>query len=345
MGGRRGVGCDPAHHLIQSHLARSAVCKLPSAILFVDFKAAFYSVIRQGLFDHPMDATGFICAMHRLGIHPQQMQQLLADAEHDVAIQNLPPHATALLRDVLRSTCFESDGLSEVAVTNRGSRPGDPIGDIAFNLTMALILKDVSRTMRQTEAAWAGDPTPVSDFAVHGEPAAHSWAEVAYVDDLAILINAPSNELLISTAERSFSAIFTAAHKRGLELTYGGGKTELLLTWKGPHSRRFKEQVADQKNQWMIHVEDHDTVVALPVVLAYKHLGTWVRNDAKPLHAIRDRITAARKAWGPLCRPFFSKPGVAPRTKIQVFNALVMTRFLMISFQCSHLELALIGHA
>jgi hypothetical protein len=51
------------------------------------------------------------------------------------------------------------------------------------------------------------------------EPAAHSWAEVAYVDDLALLINAPDNEMLISTAEQSFKAIYVAARKRGLELT------------------------------------------------------------------------------------------------------------------------------
>ena len=328
MGGRKGVGCDSAHHLVQSHLARSAVCKLPSAILFVDFKAAFYSVIRQGLFDQPMDATGFVCAMHRLGVHPHQVQQLLIDAEQDVAIQNLPPHATALLQDVLRSTCFQIDGLAEVAVTTRGTRPGDPIGDIAFNLTMALILKDVSKEMRQTDASWAGDPTPVSDFMVSDAPAAHSWAEVAYVDDLAIMLNAPSNDLLIATAEKAFSAIYTAAQKRGLELTYGAGKTELLISWKGPQARRFKEQVAVQKNKWMIYVEDPEVLVALPVVMAYKHLGTWVHNDAKPLHAIRDRITAARKAWGPLCRPLFSKSGVSAKTKLQVFNALVMTRFL-----------------
>ena len=160
------------------------------------------------------------------------------------------------------------------------------------------------------------------------EPAAHSWAEVAYVDDLALLINAPDNEMLISTAEQSFKAIYVAARKRGLELTYGAGKTELLMTWKGSRSRSFKEKVACQHNQWMIHVEETDSLIALPVVLAYTHLGTWVHNDGKPLHAIRERITAARKAWGPLCKSFFGKHGVAPKTKIQVFNALVMTRFL-----------------
>ena len=328
MGGRQGVGCDSAHHLIQSHLARAAAHKLPSAILFVDFKAAFYSVIRQGLFEFPLDATGFVCAMHRLGVHPQQVQQLLEDAKHDVAIQNISPHATALLRDVLSATCFEIDGISEVAVTHRGTRPGDPIGDIAFNLTMALILKEVTGTMQKTSAVWAGDPTPVSDFTVTQEPAVHSWAEVAYVDDLALLINAPDNDILASTAEQSFKAVFDAARKRGLELTYGAGKTELLMSWRGPRSRFFKEQVASRHNQWIIHMDEPELLIALPVVLAYKHLGTWVHNDGKPLHAIRERITAARKAWGPLCKSFFGKHGVAPKTKIQVFNALVMTRFL-----------------
>ena len=338
MGGRKGVGCDSAHHLIQSHLARSSALKLPSAILFVDFKAAFYSVIGQGLFDHPMDATGFLCAMHRLGVHPQHVHQLLEDAKGDAAIQNLSPHATALVRDVLQSTCIEIDGIPEVAVSNRGTRPGDPIGDVAFNLTMAMILKEVSASMHQTHATWAGDPALVSDFSVTADPPAHSWAEIAYVDDLAILINAPSNDALISTTEDSFQAIYCAARKRGLELTYGAGKTALLTSWKGPRSRHFKEQVAAQANHWIVHVEETETLVSLPVVMAYKHLGTWVHNDGKMLHAVRDRITAARKAWGPLCRPFFSTQGVAPSTKIQVFNALVMTRFLFNAHTWSWLQ-------
>jgi hypothetical protein len=78
--------------------------------LFVDFRAAFYSVLRQGLFDKPMDDTGFLVAMHRLGIAPETVVKLLSDASTDVAIANMSPHALALLQDVLTATCFEVEG-------------------------------------------------------------------------------------------------------------------------------------------------------------------------------------------------------------------------------------------
>ena len=201
FGGRKGVGSDSAHHLVQSHLAQAALRKIPSAALFVDFRAAFYSVIRQGLFDQPLDETGFICAMSRLGVHPQQVSDLLAHAEVDVAVKNLTTHATSLLKDLLQFTCFEISGLSEVAVTTRGTRPGDPIGDAAFNLTMALILKDVTTAMRSTEAIWMGT-SPVTDFTISDDLPVSSWAEVAYVDDLALLLTAPDNERLVLLAEK-----------------------------------------------------------------------------------------------------------------------------------------------
>ena len=41
IGGRKGLGCDSAHHIIQAHVAYGQIHKHPSAILFVDFKSAF----------------------------------------------------------------------------------------------------------------------------------------------------------------------------------------------------------------------------------------------------------------------------------------------------------------
>lgn len=99
-----------------------------------------------------------------------------------------------------------------------------------------------------------------------------------------------------------------------------------------PNKTKFyREKIAQQGNELVCGSLKDNPPPRLPVVMAYKHLGTWVHNDSKPLHAIRDRITAARKAWGPLVRlvrPIFSKKNVAFDTKIQVFNALVMSRFM-----------------
>jgi hypothetical protein len=192
-------------------------------------------------------------------------------------------------------------------------RAGDPIGDIAFNLTMALILKDVTASMQRLDAVWEGCPTPWSDFATSQPPSGQAWAELAYVDDLAVAIRATCNDDVLHLADAALGAIIAAAKKRGLELTFGAGKTELLLSPKGPGTRSLRERIANQAGQWLVVNDEGIETCSVPVVMAYRHLGTWVHNDAKPLHAVRDRITAARKAWGPLVRPFFAKKVVTQK--------------------------------
>ena len=329
IGGRKGLGCDSAHHIIQAHVAYGqTTSRQPSAILFVDFKSAFYSVLRQGLFQDDIDATSFMIAMHRLGIHPQQIETLLQHAQSEAAISNIPPHAMRLLHDMLQATCFEMEGLSEVAVTTRGTRPGDPIGDIAFNIVMAALLKDVSESIRPSNAVWEGAPAVVQDFTQAASPASIAWAEVAYVDDLAMLLRAPTNLQLLDMAHLATRAVFQAAHCRGLELTVGEGKTELLWALRGEGKKKLQTQVAHDQGSVPVILPDREQPLLLPVVLAYKHLGTWVQNDAKSLRAVRARLHAARQAWGPLVRPFLSKKGVLHKTKTQVFESLVLSRYL-----------------
>jgi hypothetical protein len=328
LGGRKGLGCDSAHHLVQAHIAHCSVSKHPGAVLFVDLKAAFYTVLRQGLFPQDMDATAFMIAMHRMGVHPQQVATLLEHAQSESAIRNISPHAMLLVKDVLQATCFEMDGLSEVAATTRGTRPGDPIGDVAFNIVMAALLADVTKMLSATHAVWEGAPTLVSDFCATADPHAFAWAEVAYVDDLAVLMRSPDNESLVHFAKQATTAVWQAAHRRGLELTIGDGKTELLWALRGEGKKRILQETAVSGNSIAVHLPDPHLSLQLPVVLSYKHLGTWVQNDAKPLRAIRSRISAAKQAWAPLVRPFLSKKGILLRTKLQVFESLVLSRFL-----------------
>ncbi|CAL1156825.1 unnamed protein product, partial [Cladocopium goreaui] len=119
-----------------------------------------------------------------------------------------------------------------------------------------------------------------------------------------------------------------AAHRRGLELTIGDGKTELLWALRGEGKKRILQETAVSGNSIAVPLPEPHLSLQLPVVLSYKHLGTWVQNDAKPLRAIRSRVSAAKQAWAPLVRPFLSKKGILMRTKLQVFESLVLSRFL-----------------
>ena len=159
-------------------------------------------------------------------------------------------------------------------------------------------------------------------------PAAHSWAEVAYVDDLAILLKSPDNAMLVKHATHAADAVFSAARLRGLQLTLGEGKTELLWALHGTGKRSILTAVAENGGTVPVALSSPVQTVQLPVVLAYKHLGTWVQNNAKPLRAIRARVAAARQAWGPLLKPFLSKSCVLFSTKLRVFESLVLSRYM-----------------
>eukprot|EP00435_Cladocopium_sp_Y103_P037589 s516_g10.t1 len=319
-GGRKGFGCDLAHHLVQAHLAYCRQQKLPGAILFIDFRSAFYSVVRQGLFHQPMDDTAFLNAMYRLGVHPDHVQALLVQANQDAAIGQIPAHAITLLRDVLSATYFQMDGIQEIAVTTRGTRPGDPIGDVAFNLVMALILKDITQYMAATNAEWEGSPVPVADFHHFQHPSSCAWAEIAYVDDLAITLKAPTNDQVIHMTHQATNALMQASRCRGLEPTFGAGKTELLLSPKGIGTTQCKQCIAEAGQCVAVKSVQDDQIWKVPVVLTYKHLGTWVNNDGKATHAIRASLSTARKAWGPLVRPFLAKKHILPVQRCKFLN-------------------------
>ena len=56
-GGRAGVGADVAHHIQQCHQAWAASTGCTSAILFLDIRAAFYTVLRQAFTAIPATDT------------------------------------------------------------------------------------------------------------------------------------------------------------------------------------------------------------------------------------------------------------------------------------------------
>ena len=184
FGGRRGMSADLAHHCLQAHLAHAVHHRLPAAVLFIDMKAAFYSVVRQGLFEEGPDAAPFLYAMFQLGVAPEHVQDLMTTADGDAAVTGISPHAVHLLKDLMERTYFQIEGIEPVVLTSQGTRPGDPVGDAFFKLAMAVILKKVTaHIMDHTLAIWEGCADSVSSFQTHQKPAHFAWFEVAFVDD------------------------------------------------------------------------------------------------------------------------------------------------------------------
>ena len=75
FGGRKGCGTDMGHHMLQSLLSLAEHSVVSSAFVFLDLHAAFYSVIRQGLFGQQMHDEFLCMFLARQGVSPEELEE------------------------------------------------------------------------------------------------------------------------------------------------------------------------------------------------------------------------------------------------------------------------------
>eukprot|EP00435_Cladocopium_sp_Y103_P016036 s478_g4.t1 len=317
VGGRVGLGTDFAHHAVQSHWAHAVIRRQPAAIIFFDFQAAFYSVIRQGLFPEELDAQGLRSAMFRLGATEAEIDELLTFAHQDAALNGIDAHAAALLQDLFRNTFFTVDGVSFPCLTSKGTRPGDPVGDVLFNMSMRLILKDVTEFVRQhTAAAWEGSPVPHHDFTQVSSPSTYAWWEIAFVDDCAISVRADTNAQLLELIQLATAGMVRSAKKRGLVVNLSKASLKSCLTLSVLVLELSKNRLLPMGLALMLLLINTPTACVLSL-----HIVILVLGFNSP---------ASSSVMSVFACPLLSKPGAhwsSLSSKVQVLSSLVMSRY------------------
>ena len=326
-GGRAGLGVDMAHHVVQSHQAWATQAGVPTAVLFVDIRSAFYTVIRQSFTALPNDNSAFLKAMTVLGMMPDDVQRLLQATSQDAVACKLSVHLQHLLRDLMSQTFFTLPGLELPCQTTRGTRPGDPIADILFNMCMTAILADVHATVQLADpVCWLGEATPVADLSHPGPMPPEAYADVTFVDDVAVLMHARTNERLIAMTQHIVEALVQATERRGLSINFDRGKTELLwtLTGKGTKGVKTAVHLAGDALRWQSQAPRS---LVLHTCHAYKHLGTWLQSKHRHAREVSKRAASAKQQFGQLSRPFFTRRlSLAVRAK--VFQSLVVSKMI-----------------
>ena len=327
VGGRKSMGTDVAHHMVEAHQYWCRKKKLPSAVVFFDLRSAFYSVLRQALLADPLDPQPVASALRSWGIPTQLIDMWLQQASSDHAIMNASAHTEKLIHDCMHNTFFTVEGVPGVCHTTRGTRPGDPLGDLLFNLIMRLVLHDMHAKVQQgSKAIWLGAPTHCSSFADADAVPCHAYFDVSFVDDVAVAIHAETLtevEGLIKLVVESFHA---AARARGLEVNFSQGKTEVLWDILGKGSKALKERLHDS-GQWLSWQQEEDTF-HLRVSHSYKHLGSWMQTGGYHQREIAQRASLAMQSWGCLARSFYHKRHVGLKAKTTAFQSLSMSRMM-----------------
>ena len=328
MGGRTGKGTDMAHHILQSFQVATQQANVSSAVFFLDLHSAFYAVIRQFLFSTEWNDQALCALLHRLKISPDEIHDIKQRCSEEDATQHMHPHGVSILKDIFDGANFQMRGVRQIGIPTRGTRPGDPVGDVCFNLLMCSMLREYRRSMKD-RYHWLPDAIPDGDGGWKAGfvfPPGATFYDVSFVDDVSVMVAHTDGHELVATAKTIAQCWCQTAQRRGLLVNFKPEKTELMLTFRGKGSRSLKQQHFVFSDPEVL-LEDIAIPQKLQLVHSYKHVGTQIQADGRPRKDTQYRIAKAKQAWGPLHKPFFAKREIAVETKVQIFQSLVLSRF------------------
>ena len=344
FGGRKGCSPDFAHHILHSFLAWSRVKRMPAAAVFVDLRSAFYSVLRQGLFEGEISDQHVCQAMAQLGVSSEEFHEIAGTVQQEAATAGIGPHADLLFRNLFCATHFRMAAIDQPCHTAKGTRPGDPIADVLFNMSMMLILRSVRvQVNRIADFSNVVGSVVAETVAAPVSLPPKGYLDVAFVDDCVFMTFAPSNEQMMQQTKLLQSMFHDEARKRGLSVNYEKGKTEVIVQCCGPNTRLFKKNLLIEGKASVPIVCENETY-QLRVVHGYKHLGSFVQEGASIEWDRRKKVAQARQAWWTLKRSFFNKKAISSHVKTTVFNAIVKSRALYNAHVWSWISLKDVEH-
>eukprot|EP00973_Karenia_brevis_P057287 7969113-Karenia_brevis.AAC.1 len=121
------------------------------------------------------------------------IQPLTALLQQPSLLENVigDQHLLGLISDVNLHTWFGVRGHDEVSLSIKGTRPGDPLADVLFNIQHGPTLADIDTDTRSSDLAWAPPQSflvsrffPLEDRPFSGN---RSTSSATFADDSAFL--------------------------------------------------------------------------------------------------------------------------------------------------------------
>ena len=309
--------------ILRLHGSVSKAAQLSTCTLFLDLRAAFHHLLRELVF---LTSDGLI---------DRDLEHILDPDHFDIAAIaakfeqfcpsdrcDIPPGLRQFLHDIHHQTWFQLREMADAdpehcTNTRRGSRPGSPLADIAFNLMMSDLLQELHTALLDMEAYIEGNAA----LGVTVPP-------VAWMDDVAIPLTTTTPEALVPLVQHVMAVVHGLFRARGLTLNLDSGKTEAVLCFRGPGADSHRLQMFDKDKRPVIVIETSSHILSLRVVPSYKHLGSLYTMGVDVHREIKARIGAARQAFEEMRKPIFANRKLPISARLQLFQSLILSRLL-----------------
>ena len=149
-----------------------------------------------------------------------------------------------LLAGMSRTTWFQVKGAGNAIIhTTAGASPGGPLADITFQIIFTLFLRELQADMQALGATAKVPFDGVAGFQVGDQHTQLEIPPATWVDDVALMITAPSASELVSKIADVASAAERRMAATGVILNFDKKKTEVLMVAKGKCSNKIRKQV------------------------------------------------------------------------------------------------------
>ena len=302
-------GCLPGSvataltHVLLAKMRAALAAKQSTAIIFLDLTAAYYRLLRQAITGEQINDEVLCQLLERLHVPAHYVAEVADFARHGQLLATASPHLRRVLASTYRHTLFVLDGSDTLTYTQVGSRPGDSVSDVLFSLALVCVVDEVRSCLRDQ-----GMPDILMPI----------WA-----DDLSLPLVGTAEQVPAAVTATA-TALHHACHRRAMCPNYAPGKTEALVSYAGPGSKKAaKTLFSTGCGALALPVQP---AVQLRCVLQYCHLGTMLSAKCRPTRDLHRKLGFAKSVASQLAKKVLRREAVPIQARGSILDVLATSR-------------------
>ncbi len=317
-------GTDQAGHAVRLFLEWCTLKLRTGVVLFVDAVSAFYSVVRGLVMDLDVSDEAIAYLFKSLSMPPAAIQELSVKLQEASILSGLDlhPHLHSQVAEMHQNTWFSVQGIQPIAQTERGSKPGDPFGDVVFNFLMSRIVKGINTALEQAEIGFHFD-VPVDVLGI--PPRTASAADVSYVDDLALKILPPAPDAALPQLAIAAGIVVDGFGSHGIKINLKPNKTEAVVSFNGKGSKAASKAFFRRLDDPLPFVSRIFGPLLLRFVQVYPHLGGRVHHRNCMVPEVMFRAASSVSKDLPVRKTIFRNGRMHHRTHVMFASSLLLS--------------------
>ena len=334
LGGRRGVPVQLALRITRAFLRTHRSQGRCVGILFLDLKEAFYRVVRGLVTGQTTEAKLLEELGQRLQLTHSALEQLreaLGQA-HALRKANVNFHAQRAMQALHCDAHFHLHGQTDVCRTDAGTRPGDSWADVIFGFAWARLLHRVQEELHSRGILDvlppAGAWMPFSSLESSETCAPTIFLGATWMDDLSLCVSGPDCATVESKLRCAASVLLDQSFAFGMTPNLSTGKTEVLFSFQGRHSRQARLRYFGGTASGTFPVLGEDDTYRINVVGSYSHLGNLIHHSGYDDKEMRRRLSIAHQAFNLHRRTIYHNSNIAMDKRLELCESLILSKLL-----------------